>query len=121
LTILLVNMLDNSTYWLQGNPPEGRQIKIIVDAIDDRPALVVSDNGPGIRDPIEVVTLPFVTTKRDGMGLGLYICDRIAANHNAELRILSDRDLPGLLPGANIATLFPQQRERMTSDKGGSA
>jgi signal transduction histidine kinase len=110
IAILLVNMLDNSTYWLQQMPLAKREIRIIADKIDGR-----------IKDPIDVITLPFVTTKPNGMGLGLYIADRIAANHSARLRLLSQADLPGLLSGANIAVVFPfpgevvTQKARVTS------
>jgi hypothetical protein len=106
ITLVLLNMLDNSSYWLLRNKPGDRQVKIITDQIDWKPAIVVSDNGPGIEDDIDTITLPFVTTKPDGMGLGLYIARRIAENHNAKLKLLSASEIPGLLPGANIAIIF---------------
>jgi len=109
--VLLMNLMDNSIYWVSQKKPGERRIKIIVDEIEGKSVLVVSDSGPGFQDDdIETLTLPFFTRKPNGMGLGLYIADRIARNHGGRLKLLSDRDLPGLLPGANIAVLFPEVR-----------
>jgi signal transduction histidine kinase len=50
--------------------------------------LTVSDNGPGVA--AEVVARlfePFVTTKKDGMGLGLSVCKSIAQAHGGELTL----------------------------------
>jgi signal transduction histidine kinase len=44
----------------------------------------VSDNGIGIDDPVAVFQ-PFVTTKPEGMGLGLAICRSIVAAHGGSL------------------------------------
>jgi signal transduction histidine kinase len=104
ITILLLNFLDNSFYWLLRKKPEERKIKIVVDSYEDRSILVVSDSGPGFEDDdINVLTLPFFTRKPNGMGLGLYIADRIAKMSGGQLKILKQNELPGLLSGANIA------------------
>ena len=109
ITILLLNFLDNSIYWLQRNKPEERNIKIITDSYQEKPAIVVSDSGPGFGDDdISVLTLPFFTRKPNGMGLGLYIADRIAKMNEGKLKILGQSELPGLLAGANIAVILQQ-------------
>lgn len=110
ITIILLNMLDNSSYWLGINDVKNRKVKVILDEVDDRPAIIVSDNGPGIEDDLETITQPFVTKKPEGMGLGLYIARRIAENHKARLKLLSSSEVPGLLSGANIAILFPKRK-----------
>ncbi len=48
--------------------------------------ITVSDNGPGI-DPAarEQIFQPFVTTKRNGTGLGLALVQRIVVNHNGRI------------------------------------
>ncbi len=106
ITIMLLNFLDNSLYWLLRKKPNERTVKLIVDLLDENPILVVSDSGPGFIDSVNTITLPFFTRKPNGMGLGLYISDRIAGMSNSHLKILEPEDLPGLLPGANIAVVF---------------
>ena len=53
--------------------------------------VAVEDSGPGI-DPTQLDEIfdAFVTTKADGMGLGLAICRRIIESHGGELSVLSD-------------------------------
>ena len=72
-------------------------------------ALIVSDNGPGFEDNLEYLTNPFVTRKTRGMGLGLYICNRISLMHKGKLMILDEFEFPGLLSGANLAFLIPKE------------
>ena len=110
ITILLLNLLDNSIYWLVRKKQGERKIKIVIDSYDSGSILVVSDSGPGFGDDdIETVTLPFFTRKPDGMGLGLYISDRIARTHGGRLKVVTEEDISGLLPGANIAVVFPEK------------
>ncbi len=106
LTVMLLNFLDNSIFWLQRNKENDRKIRIILTSNESECWFVVSDNGPGFEDGIESLTLPFFTRKPGGMGLGLYIADRIAGINGGHLRILAQDELPGLLSGANIAAIL---------------
>ena len=51
----------------------------------------IADTGAGI-DPKRLGEIfdPFVTTKSDGLGLGLAICRKIIENHSGELTAFSD-------------------------------
>ncbi|MFZ5942847.1 MAG: PAS domain S-box protein [Bacillota bacterium] len=50
--------------------------------------LAVIDEGSGIKSEIlNKIGIPFLTTKSKGNGLGLSVCYRIAANHNATIDI----------------------------------
>ncbi len=107
ITVMLLNFLDNSIYWLQRNKENDRKVRIIITSSNEDDCLiVVSDNGPGFEDDIGVLTLPFFTRKPGGMGLGLYISERIARMNGGYLKILAQDELPGLLTGANIAVLM---------------
>lgn len=109
ITLMLLNFIDNSIFWLNSINTEKR-IKIIFADFDlQHYAIIFCDNGPGFQDDIELLSRPFVTRKTKGMGLGLYICDRIAEMHNGKLKILNEFDFPGLLSGANIAFLIPKE------------
>ncbi len=108
LGLAIENMLDNSAYWLDLKPVGQRYIRILTDWIDGKPSIIVSDSGPGIQNDIDTITLPFVSTKPNGLGLGLFIARRIAENHNAKLVLLDPKDLPGLLSGASIGIMFLQ-------------
>jgi len=61
-------------------------IKTFVD--DDNVVLAVQDQGEGInQELLEKIGTPFLTTKEQGSGLGLAVCYRIAARHNAKIEI----------------------------------
>lgn len=52
--------------------------------------LTITDQGGGIAPAIlEKIGIPFVTTKDEGTGLGLPVCYRIAARHQAEIYVQS--------------------------------
>ena len=57
----------------------------------DAIAVTVEDSGPGI-DPqkLESIFTAFLTTKSQGMGLGLAICRMIAEQHGGQLTASSD-------------------------------
>jgi len=53
----------------------------------------IEDQGPGIADDVrETLFHPFVTTKGGNSGLGLWVCRRIADEHNAVLRATNRED-----------------------------
>jgi len=50
----------------------------------------ISDTGGGIaEEKIEEILEPFFTTKRDGMGLGLYITRRLVERYHGEIVVQS--------------------------------
>ena len=55
-------------------------------AREDRVELTVSDNGPGLSPSVaDRVFEPFVSSKPQGMGMGLAICRSIAESHRGRL------------------------------------
>ncbi len=67
--------------------PNGGALKFSVRSHeDDMVCMLVSDNGPGIApDVIDHIFEPFFTTRKQGVGLGLNICKRIAEEHGGRL------------------------------------
>lgn len=81
----LINLLRNAMEALAGRANPRIVLRAFRDA-ENRVAVLVSDNGPGIAPELrETVFVPFFTTKRDGSGIGLTLARQIAAVHGASL------------------------------------
>jgi two-component system sensor kinase FixL len=82
---VLVNILRNAIEALTGRSHR----EIVIDAARDGGGYVtvsVLDTGPGLaQDVAERLFQPFVTTKPDGMGVGLSLCREIITAHNGRL------------------------------------
>ncbi|MFL5338209.1 MAG: sensor histidine kinase [Geminicoccaceae bacterium] len=69
-------------------PPRGRH-ELIVTAAADEPGMVdvaIADTGPGLTPEMaDHLFSPFVSTKPDGVGLGLSICRSIIEAHGGRL------------------------------------
>ena len=60
---------------------------------DDRVVIEISDNGPGISEKnLNMVFVPFFTTKKEGTGMGLAITQRIMADHGGTITL---KNTPG--------------------------
>ena len=82
---LVLNLMLNALEALE--PVSGRVKKLSVRSTraENRHAMIqISDNGIGLDDPASAFE-PFVTTKPEGMGLGLAICRSIVAAHDGRL------------------------------------
>ncbi len=85
---LFVNLVLNA---VQAMRSRGGQISITTSVGGSLATVRVEDNGPGI--PTEELTRifePFHSTKREGFGLGLYSCKRIAEEHGWKLSVRSE-------------------------------
>ncbi|HEX3429491.1 MAG TPA: HAMP domain-containing sensor histidine kinase [Rhizomicrobium sp.] len=101
LTQLLVNLIENAIRHTQNGS------QIVVEVLGGRrPALVVSDDGPGMpeeeRKRIESRSYREESGRRDGNGLGLTLVAAVTDLHHAELRFSDCR------PGAAVCILFAQ-------------
>lgn len=92
----LINLIDNSIYWLKSIDKKDKKIRITLNGKTNE--LKYSDSGPGIwDDDIEYIFEPFFSTKGEGRGLGLYICRQILERNDFTIEYLDHKkDLSGV-------------------------
>ena len=104
LAQVLLNLLQNAAQAM----PDGGQIAVETRRLTTRNRrtsieVVVRDTGPGIsEDALPNLFIPFFTTKKNGTGLGLPICQRIVEAHGGDLEV---RSVEGL--GATFIVRLP--------------
>ena len=82
---VLLNLVMNSCDAMSETPP-GERMLVVSTATNGNASIEICDRGSGIAsDALASVFEPFVTTKRDGLGLGLAICRSILAAHGGHI------------------------------------
>lgn len=106
----LMNIIDNSIYWLE---KAGRQNKKIYIGLSEEEEgyinIIIADNGTGFLLPTDEITEPFVSAKPGGIGLGLHISNEIMMAQKGKLSFpdWGDFELPDeFKTGAVIAFAF---------------
>lgn len=108
----IMNLIDNSIYWLDSLPEGTRKEKLIFlgtsNDFSEGPGIVVGDNGPGFIDPPSYLVEPFISRKPDGMGLGLHIANEVMKAQKGRLAFpeVGDLSLPQSINGAVVALVF---------------
>jgi C4-dicarboxylate-specific signal transduction histidine kinase len=90
---VLVNLVMNSIEAMQSLPASDRRLEIRL-AEEGRAAtsVTVVDHGLGVpADLASRIFEPYVTTKPEGLGMGLMICRTIVESHGGSLRLLPTR------------------------------
>ena len=81
---VLFNLLRNAIEAMANSPRA--EITISTAPHGDLVEIRVADTGPGLPEEVQAKLFqPFVTTKQNGMGVGLSICRGIAQSHGGEL------------------------------------
>ncbi len=81
----LMNIYDNSIYWLDRAGRAGKKIRIsISDEKEGFISIVVSDNGIGFLMSPDEMTEPLMSA-RGGMGMGLYLAKEVMEGHNGSI------------------------------------
>ena len=83
---IVVNLLSNAIEAMENSPPDMRWITIQTSVCDDAVEVAVSDRGTGLPPGSETrIFEPYVTTKPDGVGMGLSIVRTIVEAHGGRL------------------------------------
>ena len=104
---VLINLFDNSSYWLETVDPDDREIRVTIDG--EQGELVFSDSGPGVdQEDLPYIFEPFYSGKgQEGRGLGLYIARQLLERY--DYRITAAEDHQRVLPGANFVVSFVKE------------
>ncbi|MBI2412894.1 MAG: ATP-binding protein [Deltaproteobacteria bacterium] len=102
---LLLNLIDNSVYWLMQTTTKEKKIEIVLDG--NRCRMTFADNGPGIaKDDAPYIFEPFYSGKgEEGRGLGLYIARQLLERNEYSIE-LAELKSEKVLPGANFIVNF---------------
>ncbi|GGJ58026.1 sensor histidine kinase [Deinococcus roseus] len=83
---VLHNLIRNSMDALQDSPLQKRQIELSAEQQGGQVLLMVRDHGPGLSETaLEHLFLPFHSTKKDGMGVGLSLSRTLMQSMDGEL------------------------------------
>lgn len=101
LNALLRNLILNGLQASEQTDANPR-VSVLVEDLPDATAIIVEDSGPGFSPDIrKKIFVPFVTSKEEGSGLGLFHCRKIMMEHGGRLEIIHD-------PPTRIKCLFPK-------------
>jgi len=93
----LMNIIDNSIWWLDYTKKDKNEEKKLFINLVDKPegylSIVIADNGCGFALPSEEIIKPFVSAKPDGMGLGLHIVSEVMKAQNGLLLFPEDNEI----------------------------
>jgi len=98
---VIINLLQNSLYWLEQTDESKRKIAVTVERkTPEHVDILFSDSGPGVpQQNRDTIFEPYFSTKPDGVGLGLSIIGEIIADYyGGTLQLLNH----GPLKGANF-------------------
>lgn len=98
IQLIIINLLQNSLYWLDRVPQEHRQIAVEIRRSSiEEVEILFSDSGPGIQSEFqESIFAPYFSTKPHGVGLGLAIVgDIVSEYYEGKLELIEAGSLPG--------------------------
>jgi PAS domain S-box-containing protein len=106
---VFINLIFNAIEAMENNPREPQVTIRAAMVADQKVAIEVIDNGPGVHD-LHRIFDAFVTTKEKGMGIGLAVSRSIVEAHDGELWAENNPDFGAKIvlriPVAKSATAF---------------
>jgi signal transduction histidine kinase len=113
MRVLLLNMVDNAVQALKNKEVPGKEIRLTTVAENASLKLVIRDNGRGMSaDELASIWAPFYSTFPDHAGLGLVLCEKIIANHDA---VCSVSSVPGEF--SQFVIVFPGTDDKSQKQK----
>ncbi|NLS13750.1 PhnD/SsuA/transferrin family substrate-binding protein [Vibrio sp. SM6] len=108
---LVVNLLTNAIDASAPSDSKGMKEGQVTIELLARPTsidLIVDDNGSGLAQPFDTLLTPFVTTKAQGVGLGLAICKDVAESHSASFSLCNRPSSENGAVGCRASVCFPR-------------
>ncbi len=102
---VLLNLVNNAMDAMSQVPAEQRvlTLKTSIQFQNRSGLLVVEDQGPGVPDKLRTKLFqPFFTTKGEGLGMGLAICQTILQTLGGSIQLLDKAE-----PGATFQVVLP--------------
>lgn len=110
---IIINLLDNSIYWLDVAYEEHKSIKeklILLDIVDNETSveILIADNGTGFLIPTDIAVQAMETGKKVGLGLGLNIAHEIMLSQGGSLNFpdFDDYEIPESFRKGALVSLF---------------
>ena len=105
---VILNLMLNAFSAMSGTGPDGARCLIVRTTSDESNVLVdVRDSGTGIAaERLETIFEPFITSKAEGLGMGLSICRSIIERHGGTISAANNPDR-----GATFSITLPVTRE----------
>ena len=110
---ILINLIDNSIYWLEIAKEEHKSItekKIFIDVVEDNQSIeiIIADNGTGFLISTDLAIEAMETGKEVGLGLGLNIASEIMLSQQGKLNFpdFMDYDIPDEFKNGALVSLF---------------
>lgn len=86
ITASILNIIDNSIYWLERARTPNKKIFISISSLSkEHFEITIADNGKGFALPPDQMIKPFITLKPGGMGLGLHIVNEVITSQGGYL------------------------------------
>lgn len=88
MTQVMVNLIRNALDAVSRT--EHPEVTVSLSASEKKPHIIIRDNGHGIAIALrDELFQPFITTKPDGTGIGLYLSRQIVRRHGGDIRLFS--------------------------------
>jgi signal transduction histidine kinase len=90
---IIDNLVLNSEYWLKEDIKHEKIKKGIIEIKMESPFIQIYDYGRGIDPSVESILFqPFISTKHNGRGLGLFIVKQLLDSEGCSIELLPDRN-----------------------------